>query len=94
MAMMILQETNLKEKSPFYYYLRNIPINSIDSTPILYDYSSISLYIDDDTHQKVLDQVNNLKVSYNHLRRLLFSMIGPLKDMAGSFSFGDYIWAT
>lgn len=91
--MMILQETNLKEQSPFYYYLRNIPINSINSTPLLYDHSSLFLYIDDDTHLKIIDQVNNLKVSYNNLRRLLFTNQGPIKDMAGSFSFGDYIWA-
>jgi hypothetical protein len=93
LALKILHEIKLRESSPFYYYLHNIPITSENSTPLLYDHSSLYIYKDDDTHKKIIDQVNELKVSYNQLRRLLFSLKDELKDYAGTFSFGDYIWA-
>jgi hypothetical protein len=93
LALKILHEIKLREASPFYYCLRNIPILPENSTPLLYDHSSLHIYKDDEAHQIIIDQVNELKVSYNQLRRLLFSLKGSLKDYAGTFSFGDYIWA-
>ncbi len=79
---------NKNQESDFYYYLRNIPT----VLPNLYDFDTLDNFKEEETHSKLQYMVNSLKLSYNELRKLLYSN-DEFKDLCGEFIFGDYIWA-